>query len=275
MGLNFWGKKSILQFQKGFGVKRPKDLPDTTETINIIEKIVYQGLKEYGFKKHGRTLHRFVSEDISQVINFQSGKPADGMAGIFCVNLGIRVPECFEMEFNSSKPLKKYYHEYECNIRSRLGVVTSGKDIWYDLNKTPEKIGNIVLKQIKNDVIPVFDILCSREAILQHRREYKSFDILTSRSILLQEALIYGHLGDITTAKRLFKEHYDNCVREYDSLKKHGRKEWIRKGERMVYKDQYGVVQDITASKSGYITVYDANHLYIENLDKLAEKLGF
>lgn len=42
----------------------------TTESVDIIEKMVYDVLKPLGFKKYGRTLHRFVDGDISQVVNF-------------------------------------------------------------------------------------------------------------------------------------------------------------------------------------------------------------
>lgn len=64
---------------------------NTTQIVDEIESSVYEHIKPYGFKKYGRTLHRFVSEDISQVINFQSGMPAHGMGGLLCVNLGIRI----------------------------------------------------------------------------------------------------------------------------------------------------------------------------------------
>ena len=93
----------------------------STESVDIIEKIVYEYLKPLGFRKHGRTLHRFVDTDISQVVNFQNGCPSKGVYDILWVNIGIRVPECVERKFSIEKPLKKYYHEYECNIRTRLG----------------------------------------------------------------------------------------------------------------------------------------------------------
>lgn len=38
---------------------------NTTQTVDEIEAAVYSHLKPLGFKKYGRTLHRFVSEDIS------------------------------------------------------------------------------------------------------------------------------------------------------------------------------------------------------------------
>ena len=99
MVFDFWKKKTEI---------------NTTQIVDEIEAAVYEQVKPYGFKKHGRTLHRFVSEDISQVIHFQSGMSSHGMSGLLCVNLGIRIPECSERTFQPQAEKKKYYHEYEC-----------------------------------------------------------------------------------------------------------------------------------------------------------------
>ena len=80
----------------------------STECVDIIEGIVYEHLKPLGFRKHGRTLHRFVEKDISQVINFQNGCPQKGVYDILWINIGIRVPECAEKKFVISEPMKKY-----------------------------------------------------------------------------------------------------------------------------------------------------------------------
>lgn len=55
----------------------------STESVDIIEKIVYEYLKPLGFKKYGRTLHRFVDSDISQVVNLQNGCPSKGVYDIY------------------------------------------------------------------------------------------------------------------------------------------------------------------------------------------------
>ena len=92
---------------------------NTTQIVDEIEAAVYVHVRPYGFKKYGRTLHRFVSEDISQVIHFQSGMPAHGMGGLLCVNVGIRIPECSDRVFQPKVEKKKYYHDYDCTIRSQ------------------------------------------------------------------------------------------------------------------------------------------------------------
>ena len=271
----FRKERDFDRSQRQFGTKHAEDQPDTTVALNQIEGLVYEYLKPLGFRKFGRTLHRFVSEDISQVVNFQSGYPADGMGGSFCVNLGIRVPECVEKELQPSKPRKKYYKEYDCNIRSRLGDYTKQGDVWYDLRNKPEKIAEDIVTKLQEHVIPVFDDLNSREAILQNRRKHKDSDNLFSHLILLDEAFIYGHLGKMEEAKCCFEEYYQHCLTEYEDTKIHGRKTWLEKGNVLVYLDQNGRTQTIKAQKSGYVTIFDASKRHLDYLDELAIKVGF
>ena len=240
----------------------------TTQIVDEIEAAVLEHVKPYGFKKYGRTLHRFVSQDISQVIHFQSGMPTDGMSGLLCVNLGIRIPECSEQTFQPQTEKKKYYHEYECTIRSRLGIVSGKKETWYDLHKKTDKIIKSIIDEIDQYVLPAYEILNSRDAILTHRREYPLLDNLV-HSVVLEECMIFGHLGNIEKAKQLFEEYYQTAVKEYNDLVKNGHKQYLKKGERVVL-----MGQDITAEKDGYVTLYGANHGHIDYLDELAVSLG-
>lgn len=241
---------------------------NTTQIVDDIESAVYAHVKPYGFKKYGRTLHRFVSEDISQVINFQSGMPRSRMSGLLCVNLGIRIPECSEKSFYTDTEKKKYYHEYNCTIRSRLGTVSGKKETWFNLHRKTDKIIKKIIDEIDRYVLPAYEVLSSRDAILAHRKEYPLVDNL-SNQITLEECMIYGHLGNIEKAKQLFEEYYQSAVDEYNDLVKNGHKQYLKKGERVVF-----MGQDITAEKDGYVTLYGANHGHIDYLDKLAISLG-
>ena len=179
-----------------------------SDVLDEIVNAVYEELKPLGFHKYGRTLHRFVSGDISHVINFQLGEARRGENHLLYVNVGIRVPECVERSFASEPEQKKYYHEYECNIRSRLGTVEGREEVCYDLRKPAEKIQADILRQINEVVLPAFDVLDSRDGILRHRREYPQFDTLNNHLILLEEAMIYGRRGDRDKAAELFRQHY-------------------------------------------------------------------
>ena len=250
-----------------FDFLKKKTEINTTQIVDEIEAAVYAHIKSYGFKKYGRTLHRFVSGDISQVINFQCGRSASPVSGHFCVNLGIRIPECSERTFQPQAEKKKYYHEYECTIRSRLGTVSGKQETWYDLRKKTDKTIKSIIEEIDQYVLPAYEVLNSRNAILAHRREYPLLDTM-AHLIALEECMIYGHLGNIEKAKQLFEEYYQSAVDEYNDLMKNGHKQYLKKGERVVF-----MGQDITAEKDGYVPLYGANHGHIEYLDELAVRL--
>lgn len=248
-----------------FDFLKKKTKINSTQIVDKIEAAVYARIKPYGFKKHGRTLHRFVSGDISQVINFQTG--VRGMQGFMCVNVGIRIPECAERRFYPDEELKKYYHEYECTLRSRLGQVTGKREKWYDLSKSVDRIVNDITAQLEKIVLPAFDMMKSRESILERRKDYPWLS--TWGSELLDECMIYGRMGDLDRAKELFEEYYRLVVKQYNDACKKGHRVYLRTGQRAIY-----MGQDIIAEKDGYVTLYGANHGHIDYLDELAIRLS-
>ena len=187
---------------------------DAPKILDLIENEVYALVKPYGFKKHGRTLHRFVSGDISQVIHFQSGQAYREETHMFWVNVGIRVPECERRSFEPEEKLKKYYHEYECNLRSRLGTVEHKAESYYDLRDNSDVIIADIQRQIQNIVMPAFETLSSRDAILKNRTNYPHVDTMSNHLILLEEAMIYGHEGDIEKATEKFNQHYQQHIKK-------------------------------------------------------------
>ena len=183
-------------------------LSSNSNAVDEIQKSIYTILRQYGFKKHGRTFHRFVDGDVSQVITFQLGQSYLDMNHLLFVNVGIRIPECMTHRFTPEENPKKYYKEYECNIRSRLGNVEGKEESCYDLHMAIEPIVEDILRQLRDVVLPVFEILSSRESILDHRREFPNFDLLNDHLILLEEAMIYGRRGDLKQAEESFDWYY-------------------------------------------------------------------
>lgn len=243
--------------------------------IDEIEAAVYAIVKPMGFRKHGRTLHRFVSGDISQVINFQCGLALRGDNHLMWVNIGIRVPECDLRCFQAKEPLKKYYHEYDCTIRSRLGTVRGKRESEYDLHKSTDKIIADILFQLQTYVLPVFDILNSRNAILEKRRDFPLFDTINDHLILLEEAMIYGRLGNLEKATEVFNSYYQSALDEYRQEYEHGEKMFLRKGQRVMYHNTKTAENEtVTATKTGYVTLYGANRGHIDYLEGLAQELG-
>ena len=192
----------------GFGIPKIDPNMDCKKILDKIEKSVYVFLKPYGFTKHGRTLHRFVSGDISQVINFQLGQAILGYSHLLYVNVGIRVPECMLRSFEPEPELKKYYHEYDCNIRSRLGTVEGKKESCYSFFMYLDMVEADIIRQIRDYVLPAFMELNSRDAILEKRRAYPNMDTLNSHLILLEEAMIYGRRGQLDKAAETLNLYY-------------------------------------------------------------------
>lgn len=249
---------------------------EITLAVDRIEAAVHKEVKKLGFRKHGRTLCRFTGpeNDIAQIINFQTGMSWREETNLLYVNVAIRVPECEERNFIETIEKKAYYHEYEANICSRLGEIDGEKNSReFDLKKeTLEDIEKEILDDILNKVIPVFDILDSRESILLHRRDYPNFDTMNQHLILLEEAMIYGYLGNMEKARHCFEAYYQDAVNEYEHLMKYGRKEKIAEGTTISYGGKTYTYED--ADDEGYVTVYGASHGHIDYLNGLARKNG-
>lgn len=179
--------------------QRKQRLAEKTRALDLVQEAVYAVLKPYGFRKHGRLFHRFVEGDISQVVEFQRGQAYREETHLFWVNVGIRIPECQLRSF-SPEEKKKYYHEYECNMRWTLGEKSKKKTGEYNLNKPVEPIVEDIVTRLNTSVLPMFDKLNSRAAILEKRKEYPQF---WPNHPLLDSALIYGRRGEINQALKL------------------------------------------------------------------------
>lgn len=252
----------------------PTNQLSSTEAVDIIEKIVYDHLKPLGFRKHGRTLHRFVDGDISQVVNFQNGCPEKGVLGVLWINLGIRIPECAECTFNPEQPLKKYYPEYQCDLRNRLDELVYGKEHPYDLREDPYEIGKDVLAKLIQHVLPVYDRLNSRDAILEAKTNASS-DRFSCQLRLFETAMIYGRRGDLQKATELFLQYYQNTWDEYLEQSARGYKRRLKKGEKITYFNRRtNQTETVVAEQTGYVRIFHASTGHLEYLESLAEKLG-
>lgn len=241
--------------------KKNKDV-NVPETVDKIEAAVYEVLKPHGFKKHGRTLHRFVSGDISQVVHFQSGLRS--LQGKMCVNVGIGVPECIERVFHPEKTKKRYRLD-ECTMRSMLGAVRGKRETWYDLSEYSEKMTQSIIREIVDIVIPAFDELSTREAILERRASIRWLHVYGS--LTLDECMIHGHLGNMEKARELFEKNYDDAVVRCNRMVADRKREFDKESKRLL---RQGL--EVTTDSTGYANV-PLRH--IEYLDELAVKLGF
>lgn len=240
---------------------------DATTVLDQIESIVYAQLKPLGFRKHGRTLHRFVSGDISQVIDFQYHYYN------FYVNAGIRIPECEIRTFTVPVNDKKYYCLENCQITTRLGCFRRQKKNCFSLNNDPSKNAKTICDEITKWILPMFDALNSREQILAHRKDYSHFDF-NFFQCALDEVFIYGCRGDIETAKAQFNTYYQRGLAIYEREQANGHLVWLRTGESITARDKSGEIRTFIARFPRYVRIYSPNDIHLKHLDALAQKLG-
>lgn len=175
-------------------------LAEATKALDEVQAAVYALLKPHGFRKHGRLFHRFVEGDISQVVELQRGQAYREETHLFWVNVGIRVPECELRSFAPEANAKKYYHEWQCNLRWTVGERSKKKTGEYNLRKPIGPIIEDILTRLNTSVLPMFDTLSSRDAILEKRMNYPQ---LWPQDMLLDNALIHGRRGDLDKAMEL------------------------------------------------------------------------
>lgn len=182
---------------------------EATKALDEVQSAMYALLKPLGFHKHGRVFHRFVGGDISQVVELQRGQAYREETHLLWVSVGIRVPECQLRTFAPEENAKKYYHEWECNLRYTLGEKSKKKNGSYDLRKPVEPIIEDILGRLQASVLPALEALSSRDAILACRSDYPQF--YSEWMPLLMEAMICGRRGELERAAALFNEHYRTC----------------------------------------------------------------
>ncbi|WP_411766169.1 DUF4304 domain-containing protein [Winogradskyella sp. A3E31] len=189
---------------------------DYKKTLDEIQKLVHSELKVNGFKKKGRTHNRILENGIIQVVNFQMAKyefesvveiPGirTNLYGNFAVNIGVFVPELYQLTFNQ-KP-KAFIQEYDCEIRERINDYASGKEYWFSLGTDYKKTAEFIIEKLKSDVKNWFDRFDDRRKIVSELTESK--EIKFSPREKLCGAII--ELGiDRKNGERIINEYYES-----------------------------------------------------------------
>jgi len=198
------------------------------EILNELQAAVHKELlKTSGFKKNGRTFNRISDDGLIEVINFQSGRHEFGnvipgfrenLYGNFTLNLGICIPEYYKHQYNKTK---KFYQEYDCSVRSRIGsLINNGEDVWWELKQSYLKDQIDRIKQLLNDVgLKWLEQLNSREKIYQNWEQVsQNFNLSAPAKLNIATIQI---LNNIESGKILYKEYYQNVEME-------NHKKWLR-----------------------------------------------
>lgn len=201
---------------------------DFKAQLDIVEKEVFSKLKPLGFKKNGRTFNRQLEGGIIQVINLQSGQHPIGknyivpglrenLYGKFVVNLGVCVESLFKFEFPTET--KKYYKEYDCQIRDRLGTLLKGQDYWWTITDDNKKITEEIIVGLETKGLEWFLGVDTKEKIINN---FGHLPYRSSPRAKLDIALLVW-FDDKKKGSELFREYYDNI-----QSTKTGHKEYVR-----------------------------------------------
>jgi len=212
--------------------EKPKDLDlkiDFKTQLDVIQKDVFIKLKPLGFKKFGRTFNRRLDDGIIQIIHFQSGQYPIGenyvvpglrenLYGRFAINLGVCVESLYNFESPASGT-KKYYKEYECLIRDRLGIIIKGEDYWWPIKNENKKITEEIINGIETKGLDWFSGVETKEKIINN---YGHLPYRKSRRAKLDIALIVW-FENKDKGSKLFKNYYDNIQPSKSSHKEYVR----------------------------------------------------
>jgi hypothetical protein len=183
------------------------------EALDTIQAPMTALLKLTGFKKSGRTYNRATEGGLVQVVNFQMGQFPIGeyvipgiresFYGRFCVNLGVFLPCIPEIEHGRPRP--KTIHEYDCEVRGRLGALAfKQQDVWWELDNQVAQTGATVARLMDEVGLPFLEEFESYDAVLEHLDQRGCLPSSNPGRGALAGAMICSHLGRADDAKRYF-----------------------------------------------------------------------
>jgi hypothetical protein len=205
-------------------VEKPATQTDFKTQLDIVEKDVYAKFKLLGFKKNGRTFNRRLDDGIVQVINFQSGQYPIGQGyeipglrenlyGKFVVNLGVCIESLSKFQYPTEN--KKFYKEYDCQIRGRLGTLLTGQDYWWTITDDNTNITKEIIDGLETKAMQWFSGVDTKEKIIAN---YGSLPYNSTPRAKLDIALLVW-FDDKEKGSQLYREYYNNIEKSKASHK--------------------------------------------------------
>src|SRR5262249_9456662 len=143
---------------------------------------------------------------IFQVINFQASAFNSGDNGEFTVNMGVLIKEVYELE-EWHRPTT-FYLEIWCQKRVRLPGLLYGKDVWWDLNRDRDELGDEIIDGFKSVGFAFFEQFDTRAKFCQNYGLYN-----VSPRAKLNAAIVLLHT-DRSSGESLFREYFTEIKNE-------------------------------------------------------------
>jgi Domain of unknown function (DUF4304) len=150
------------------------------EQMDAVATALRPFFKERGFRAEKRTFNRRTSDGLTHVLQFQMGRfdppgtnfiPVlrENMYGKFTVNVGVYVPEVFNLMFGCEK--RSFIQEVDCCVRRRLGELgPHHQDLWWPAGADARIVDDLRVR-CERDVLPFFAKFETRDATLKELRE--------------------------------------------------------------------------------------------------------
>jgi hypothetical protein len=183
---------------------------ELVDAMDGLQQRLTPWLRQLGFSKYGRTHNRTTSDGLTQVIGFQMGSfdppgttyiPGlkENLYGRFAVNLGIYVPEVARHR-GGNEP-KKIIHDYNCCIRSRLGLSSKTNEHWWTISSS-DALADEIRRLLEADAVPLYWRFERRDQILaEFSHLADNNDLIAVPRIVC--ALILFERGERDEARRL------------------------------------------------------------------------
>ncbi len=169
-------------------------------------------LKNLGFRRKGRTYNRPVGDKLVHVVNLQMGQFPIGdyvipgiresLCGRFTVNLGVLLPAVLRLERSRDPPA--FAHEYDCEIRDRLGTLAFGEDTWWDLDHQVPETATSIVDLMDRVGLPFLDQFESYSSVLSYLERTGPLPSKNEGRSALAGALICCDLGERERAAMFF-----------------------------------------------------------------------
>lgn len=174
--------------------------------LDTIENLIWPKLQSMKYRKSKRIFNRIQPDGIVHVINFQMGPNWSTLQGKFTIEIGVFVPEVYEVIWEKSAP--KYAASPDCEERTRLGsLVKNEEDLWWDLSEDERIIQNQILDLLLKYGEQYFLQFSSREKLIttwEKEMHQKSF----SERKKLIVAIILASTGETKRANEFLEMEF-------------------------------------------------------------------
>jgi hypothetical protein len=208
--------------------------------LNEIQSRIGTDLKPLGFTEKGRTFRRETEFGILQIIalqagQFELGRPLPPQArhlrpnlyGKFTVNLGVFVADIHDA---TNQPISsgRVINDAHCAIRTRLGPLSEGSDIWWSILEADEREIEDIIALIVHVGLPFLDRFRTRDLIVSDWIAFNEGAERLSNVARLDVAKILLAQGDAVGAKRLFEDHLRQWEAKGSEAHRQGHTTYVR-----------------------------------------------